>query len=218
MTVVVVSRGRSLCNQLVTPNGFGTIRLEFSAGIGLDAGNMMRSVFSKATLALLFLPLGLMAADPGFNGRWRLESELSTALDGWTTMDLVVTVEGDEVALQHDMRWRSTRVTAINLVNTAEEVELTDFFRIDQRHMAVYRPKESVTPVQAEWLDDGRTLRVEAEVAVEVSQGMATIRIYSEYRLQEGDETITLIELHSTRDRPLVYVFRKLASDDTSKP
>lgn len=179
---------------------------------------MMRSVFSKAALALLFLPLGLMAADPGFNGRWRLESDHSTALDGWTTMDLVISIEGDEVALQHDMRWRSTRVTKVNRVNTTKEVELADFFRIDQRHMAVYQPKESVTPVRAEWLDDGRTLRVEAEVDVEVSQGDATIRIYSEYRLQEGDETLTLIELHATRDRPLVYVFRKLAPDDTSKP
>jgi hypothetical protein len=179
---------------------------------------MTRTVFPKAALALLFLPLGLMAADPGFNGRWRLESDRSTALDGWTTMDLVVSVEGDEVALQHDMRWRSTRVTETNRVHPAKTVELKDFFRIDQRHMAVYRPKESLTPVRAEWLDDGRTLRVEADVTVEVSQGTASIRIYSEYRLQEGDETLTLIELHSTRDRPLVYVFRKLAPDDTSRP
>lgn len=207
-----------MCNHLVTPNGFRAIQIEFWDGIGLDARDMMRSVFSKAALALLFLPLGLMAADPGFNGRWRLESDRSTALDGWTTMDLVVSVEGDEVALQHDMRWRSTRVTEINRVNVTREVELVDFFRVDQRHMAVYRPKKNVTPVRAEWLDDGRTLRVEAEVDVEVSQGDATIRIYSEYRLQEGDETLTLIELHSTRDRPLVYVFRKLAPDDTSKP
>ena len=155
---------------------------------------MTRSVFPKAALALLLLPLGLMAADPAFNGRWRLELDRSTALDGWTTMDLVVSVEGDEVALQHDMRWRSTRVTEINRVNTVKPVGLKNFFRIDQRHMAVYRPKESVTPVRAEWLDEGRTLRVEADVAVEVSQGMASIRIYSEYRLQEGDETLTLIE------------------------
>ena len=178
----------------------------------------MRCLFPKIALGFLLFPMGLLATDPGFNGRWRLDASQSTALDGWTTMDLVVSIEGDEVALQHDMRWRSTRVTAINRVNTDHPVELRDFFRIDQRHMAVYRPKQSVTPVRAEWQDDGRTLRVEADLEVEVSQGMATIRIYAEYRLQEGDETLTLIELHSTRDRPLVYVFRKLAPEDTSKP
>jgi hypothetical protein len=179
---------------------------------------MMRSVFSKIALGLLLLPLGLLATDPGFNGRWRLDTSISTALDGWTAMDLVVSIEDDEVVLQHDMRWRSTRVTAINRVNTAGPVELRDFFRIEQRHMAVYRPVDSVTPVTAAWLDDGRTLRVEANHEVETSQGTTKMRITSEYRLQEGDKTLTLIELHSTRDRPLVYVFRKLAPDDTSKP
>jgi hypothetical protein len=169
-------------------------------------------------LGFLILPIGLLAADPGFNGRWRLDTARSTALDGWTAMDLIVSLEGDEVALAHDMRWRSTRVEAVNRVNTAHPVELRDFFRIEQRHMAVYRPKESLTPVTATWLDDGRTLRVEAMTEVEVSQGTTPIRIYSEYRLQEGDVTLTLIELHSTRDRPLVYVFTKLAPDDTSRP
>ena len=133
-------------------------------------------------------------------------------------MDLIVSVEGDEVVLTHDMRWRSTRVEAVDRVNTVHPVELRDFFRIEQRHMAVYRPKDSVTPVTAAWLDDGRTLRVEAVHEVEVSQGTASIRIYSEYRLQEGNETLTLIELHSTRDRPLVYIFKKLAPDDSSRP
>lgn len=179
---------------------------------------MTRAVLVKFLLGLLLLPLGLLAGDPGFNGRWRLDRAQSTALDGWTTMDLVIAIDGPEVTLEHDMRWRSTRVTEANVVNTAAPVELEDFFRIDQRHMAVYQPKDSITPVSASWLDEGRTLRVEADVEVEVSQGIAFIRIYSEYRLEEGDETLTMIELHSTRDRPFVYVFRKLTPDDTSRP
>jgi hypothetical protein len=186
--------------------------------IGFGFLSMMRCLFPKIVLGLLLFPVVLLATDPGFNGRWRLDTSKSTALDGWTAMDLVVSIEGDEVALQHDMRWRSTRVTAINRVNTDRPIKLRDFFRIEQRHMAVYRPKDSVTPVTAVWLDGGRTLRVEAYHEVETSQGNAEMRITSEYRLEEGDETLTLIELHSTRDRPLVYVFRKLAPDDTSKP
>lgn len=84
--------------------------------------------------------------------------------------------------------------------------------------MAVYPPKKSKTTATASWLDDSRTLRTEAVVPVEVSQGDSSIRIYSEYRLGEGGETLTLIELHSTRNNPLIYRFRKLASDDTSRP
>ena len=122
------------------------------------------------------------------------------------------------MAITHDMRWRSTRVIKTNTVNTHEMVRIPNFFRIEQRHMAVYQPKDAVTPVTAGWLDDGRTLRVEAQVPVEVSQGEATIRIHYEYRLGVGDETLTLIELHSTRNNPLVYRFRKLPDGDASRP
>ena len=72
--------------------------------------------------------------------------------------------------------------------------------------------------MSSEWLDDNRTLRVETSVPVEISQGKATMRLYYEYRLGVGNDTLTLIELHSTRNTPLVYRFRKLPSDDDSRP
>jgi hypothetical protein len=79
--------------------------------------------------------------------------------------------------------------------------------------MAVYaRPKETAR-VQASWIDDGCTLRVEAQVPVETSQGNTTMRLYDEYRLLEDGQELVLIELHSTRDRPLVYHFTKVAAE-----
>lgn len=157
-------------------------------------------------------------ANPDFNGRWRLDTERSSALDGWTAMDIGIEVRGKNVSITHDMRWRSTRVLKTNVVNTRRTVTIPDFFRIEQRHMAVYAPKVFKASVSAEWLDENRALRVEAEVPVEVSQGDRTIRIYSEYRLGEGGETLTLIELRSTRNNPLVYRFHRLPADDTSRP
>jgi len=83
--------------------------------------------------------------------------------------------------------------------------------------MAVYaQPKKSARTV-ASWLDGGRTLRVEAQVPLEISQGETTMRLYSEYRLLEGDETLLLIELHSTRSRPLVYRFTKVPAEAAKK-
>lgn len=178
----------------------------------------MKLLRLKLLLGILLLPLAALATDSDFNGRWRLDAEQSSALDGWSAMDLCIEINGSEVTLQHDMRWRSTRVTETNVVNTRESVNLSNYFRVEQRHMAVYSPKKSVTPVTAGWLDNERTLRLEALVPVEVSQGDATIRIYSEYRLEEGGKKLTLIELHSTRNRPLIYIFRKLSADDTSRP
>ncbi len=178
----------------------------------------MKGPLFKFLLACSVFPLLVSLADSDWNGRWRLDVARSSALDGWTNMDIGIQTSGSEVSITHDMRWRSTRVLKTNVVNTRRTVKIPDFFRIEARHMAVYAPKTFAATVSSEWLDAGRALRVEAELPVEVSQGDATIRIYSEYRMGEGGETLTLIELRSSRNNPLVYRFRRLPADDTSRP
>jgi hypothetical protein len=160
-------------------------------------------------LLFLLLPLAALAASP-LDGRWRLDPARSSALDGWTAWDLVITAEGSRVSLRHDMQWRSTKVTATNLVDTAAPSDLKDFFRVEQRHMALYPAKGGTTSVRAAWLDAGRTLRVEADTPIEISQGQANMRLYYEYRLIEGNHALVLIELHSTRPQPLVYRFTRV--------
>jgi hypothetical protein len=160
-------------------------------------------------LLFLLLPLAALAASP-LDGRWRLDPARSSALDGWTAWDLVITADSSRVSLRHDMQWRSTKVTATNLVDTAAPAAVKDFFRVEQRHMALYPAKGGTTAVRAAWLDAGRTLRVEADTPIEISQGQANMRLYYEYRLIEGDSTLVLIELHSTRPQPLVYRFTRV--------
>lgn len=189
-----------------------------SPGPTIQILDPMKVFLFTSLLFGLLMPMSAAPPEPQFNGRWRLDAERSSALDGWTAMDLVLKIEGSRIAIEHDMRWRSTRVVATNSIDTSQDQYVTNFFRIEQRHMAVYPPKKSETPVSAEWLDAGRTLRVQALVPVEVSQGDATIRMYYEYRLGAGNDTLTLIELHSTRNNPLVYRFRKLSADDSSRP
>jgi len=173
----------------------------------------MRRTLLKLLLGLCVLPLAAHATDQSLNGRWRLDTARSTALDGWTTADLVISNEGSKVTLQHDMTWHATKVTATNVVDTAAPVDVGNFFRIDQRHMAVYARPTEAAHVTAEWLDGGRTLRIQALVPLETSQGNTTMRIYTEYRLLEGGKDLELIELHSTRERPLVYRFTKVAPE-----
>lgn len=176
---------------------------------------MLPSRFLRPLLrALLFLALPLVAAvaSPSpFDGRWRLDREHSSALDGWSAWDLVIAVDGTHVTLRHDMQWGAKHASATNVVDTAQPVELPRFFRVEQRHMAVYPARDAMTAVRAGWLDDGRTLRLEAETPVETSQGNTTLRIYSEYRLLEGGHDLVLIELHSSRPHPLIYHFSKIA-------
>ena len=48
---------------------------------------------------------------------------------------------------------------------------------------------------------------------VEISQGNATMRISQELRLIEGEDELLLVELHSSRARPLVYRFTKIKEE-----
>jgi hypothetical protein len=176
----------------------------------------MKRIRRTSWVFLLWLPLLAVAANP-FEGRWRLDPAQSTALDGWTAMDLVVQLDGPKISLRHDMTWRATKVSATNVVSTTAPVEIANFFRIDQRHMAVYAQPKKTARATAEWLDAERTLRVEALVPVEISQGETTMRIYAEYRLLEGENALLLVELHSTRSRPLVYRFTKVPADSAKK-
>ena len=177
----------------------------------------MKRIRHASWFFLLWLPLLAVAANPAFEGRWRLDPAQSTALDGWTAMDLVVQLDGAKISLRHDMTWRATKVSATNVVSTATPVEVANFFRVDQRHMAVYAQPKRTARATAEWLDAECTLRVEALVPVEISQGETTMRIYAEYRLLEGENTLLLVELHSTRSRPLVYRFTKVPAEAAKK-
>ncbi len=183
---------------------------------------MRRDYLVGAMKRFFLLSLGWLTgvalmANPAFVGRWRLDPAQSSALDGWTTLDLVVDVRGPLVELRHDMAWRTTKVTGTNTVDTTQPVAIPNFFRIDQRHMAVYAQPAKSAATTASWIDGHRTLRIEALVPLEVSQGDATQRIYSEYRLLEGDQALLLIELHAARPRPLVYRFTKVTAEEAKK-
>lgn len=165
---------------------------------------------SRLLLLLGFLlPIASFAASP-LDGRWRLDTARSSALDGWSQWDLVITSEDPRVNLRHDMQWRTTRYSATNTIDTTKDENIAGFFRVEQRHMALYPAKGGKTTVRAAWIDSGRTLRLEADTPVEISQGEAMMRIYSEYRLLEDGQSLVLIELHSSRPQPLVYRFTKV--------
>jgi len=168
--------------------------------------------FLTYLLSSVLLATVALASSP-LEGRWRLDKTRSTALDGWHEWDLVISVTGSQVSLQHDMKWGKTAFSATNVLDLAGPATVPNFFRVEQRHMALYAAKDAPATVRASWLDGQRTLRVEADLPIEISQGQAAMRVYSEYRLLEGDSELLLIELHSSRPRPLVYHFTKVTSE-----
>lgn len=153
------------------------------------------------------------SANSELAGHWQLDIARSSPLSGWQDMALVIAVDGAEIEITHQMRWRRTHYRATNIVDTSKTVTSDSFFRVEQRHMAVYPTKGGVSHTTAEWIDAEQTLRTETQTMVEVSQGDVPMRITSEYRIGEGAETLTWIVLRSSRSRPLVYFFQKVEAE-----
>ncbi len=168
-------------------------------------------------LGLALLATSLLSAAPTLNGRWRMDPAKSSALDGWQKMDVIIAANGSDVSVTYAMQWRTTKVSATNTYDTTKPVTSADYFRVEQRHMAVYPTKHGSTTATAAWLDRGRTLRIEADTSVEVSQGDVPMRLYQEFRVGESGDRLTLIELHSTRNRPLIYVFNKITDEEAAQ-
>ena len=177
---------------------------------------MKLTALKRLLIAGLFaLGLTVMAtANPALAGHWQLDTTQSTALDGWNKMDLTIGLDGSKVSVDYRMQWRATVHEATNVFDTDTPVALDEFFRVEQRHMAVYPAKHGVTKAVAKWIDGDKTLLTEALTPVEVSQGDVMMRITTEYRVSETGDRLTVIELHSSRNRPLVYVFNKVIGED----
>lgn len=170
-------------------------------------------------LLLVGLVMGVslsFAGQPDLEGRWRMDPDRSSPLSGWHAMDLVFDAEGSAIDITYEMRWRRTNYRAMNRVDVGQPVTSDSFFRVEARHMAVYPTKGGSSTTTAEWIDGDRTLRTETQTMVEVSQGDVPMRITTEYRIGEGAETLTVIELRSSRPQPLVYFMRKVEEETSS--
>jgi hypothetical protein len=82
----------------------------------------------------------------------------------------------------------------------------------DNRHLGAYIAGDHRKTVASRWEDDGRTLITESTLTVSTQQGERPIRIYTEYRLSPGGDRLDVLELRSTRPRPVHYVFTRAAT------
>jgi hypothetical protein len=161
-------------------------------------------------LVLFFAGLGAAAASP-LAGTWRINLERSTELSPWKTYDLTIEVAGDEVTLKRKLAW-GRRVhedtTAIN-VATPVNVVPADFWP-DNRHLGAYMGGDKTRKVRAEWLDGRRLLRLSSDLVLDTQQGPRDVNILSDYKVSANGAQLTLTELRSTRNRPIVYIFTRV--------
>ncbi|ATC64604.1 hypothetical protein CMV30_11915 [Nibricoccus aquaticus] len=167
------------------------------------------------TLLLSTFALSAHAADASsdnFSGLWRYDATLSTELSPWKAFDLTLTVQGEKITIHRQLSW-SRRIhedtTVIDLAQTGN-VQLAPMWA-DNRHLGAYISDDRTKRVRAEWLDEKRILRVNTDLTLEAQQGPRAVNILSDYKLSTNGSRLTLTELRSTRNRPIVYIFNRVS-------
>jgi hypothetical protein len=141
-------------------------------------------------------------------GTWVLDTARSDEVAAWRNLELVVASDGDAVTLTRNLGWGRRRFSdSITVTPGSGTSVLPLVWWADIRHIGVYAVDGAERTVEAVYLDDGRTLRTEARFMVETQQGVAPMRITTEFRLWPDGDRLTMIEIRSSRPTPITYAF-----------
>lgn len=143
-------------------------------------------------------------------GTWTLDPARSTELSPWKTLDLTLQVNGNQVTLQRRFGWgRRAYSEEMTFVVGPQETVVPLLYWPDNRHLGAYAGGDQTKRVKATWLDDGRLLRLSSDLVLDTQQGPREVNCLSDYRISANGSLLTVIELRSTRNRPVVYVFTR---------
>lgn len=164
-------------------------------------------------LSLLLLQIARVeGAEPTATlaGTWHFDPTRSTELSPWKNYELVITVRDSVVSFDRKLAW-GRREYADRMVldlSKPESVVPIDYWP-DNRHLGAYIGDQKTKTVRAAWLDGARILRLSSDLVLETQQGPRAVNILSDYKVSANGALLTLTELRSTRNRPIVYVFTR---------
>lgn len=146
----------------------------------------------------------------GLAGTWRFDRARSTELSPWQDYVLTLTVDGDRItfARQLGAGRRGFADTMTIDVSRPDNVVSVPMWP-DNRHLGAYISGDKTKHVRAGWLDGGRILRLSTDLVLSTQQGDRPVNILSDYKVSANGAMLTLTELRSTRNRPVVYVFNR---------
>ena len=170
---------------------------------------MMRLLSVLALLALLASTARLPAADHLLAGSWKIDLTRSTELSPWKDYDLTIAVDGPTITLQRRLAWGRREFKDAMSFRTDRPEKVPVEMWPDNRHLGAYIGGDRTKTVHAEWLDDQKVLRVQSDLVLDTQQGPRAVNILSNYKVSASGTLLTLTELRSTRNRPIVYVFTR---------
>ncbi|MEO6005104.1 MAG: hypothetical protein ABIZ04_08190 [Opitutus sp.] len=164
-------------------------------------------------LLLATLPQLIHGADTSpLAGTWRIDLARSSELSPWKGYDLEISTSADTLTFRRKLSWgrRAFSDTMTVEPGVADTVVPVDMWP-DNRHLGAYIGAAKAKHVHAQWLDGHRILRLSTNLVLETQQGSREVNILSDYKVSANGAQLTLTELRSTRNRPIVYLFSRVA-------
>lgn len=156
----------------------------------------------------IFSAVSLVGGVPEIAGSWGIDRSQSTAIDPWGNILLEIEVDGDAVTIERTVRTGRRISTATYELEVGKTVNVPIEWWTGNRHIGAYIGGDGTEAMRAEWLDE-RTLGVVSNYILATSQGETPVRSTFEYRLSPDKSLLTVIELRSSRDRPVTHVFKR---------
>lgn len=183
--------------------------------------NLRREGFVRIAMRrFIFLALGIVAAlrlsaiEPDARplaGSWRYDPQRSTELSSWGALKLTIVVNGPVVTLtrQYEAGRRTfEEVTTVDLTKSANFVPVE--WWPDNRHIGAYVGGDKTKKMRVRLYDNGRLLRTSADITLATQQGERLVNILADYKVSANGALLTVTELRSTRNEPIVYHFKRI--------
>jgi hypothetical protein len=163
---------------------------------------------------LLLSILSAFAAEPdghALAGTWKIDLTRSTELSPWKSFELTITPQGTAISIERKLTWsRREFIDRLELDTTKSVNALPIDWWSDNRHLGAYIGSSHTREVRHQWLDGGRILRLSTDLVLDAQQGPRAVNILTDFKVSASGSELTLTELRSTRNRPVVYVFKRL--------
>lgn len=171
---------------------------------------MMKAKIAPIFCFLSLFALSLAEANPQLAGKWKIDRDLSTAFDPWRSIELEIEVDGSRVTIEElhtTGRRRSAQVYELDLGKPSNVVPVSLW--TGNRHIGAYIGGDGTMRVDADLVDEGRTLALECHYVLDTSQGSTPVRSHKEFRPSADGDQLIVMELRSSRPRPVLYVFNR---------
>lgn len=169
-----------------------------------------------APLLLLVAGLSASAAEAdghALAGAWKIDLARSTELSPWKSFELTITPQGSTVTIERKLTWSRREFVDRLVLDTTKPVNALPIdWWSDNRHLGAYIGSSHTREVRHQWIDGGRVLRLSTDLVLDAQQGPRTVNILTDFKVSASGSELTLTELRTTRNRPVVYVFKRLAA------